>query len=187
MVFQEFAILPWRTVEANIGHGLELRGTPKLERARIVRQFVEMMNLKGFEKKFPHELSGGMKQRVAVARTLAAEPEVMLMDEPFAALDAQTRITLEEETVRIGMITKKTIVFVTHSVEEAVFLGDRVVVFSRRPGRVKEILTVPLRREERIWNEVGSDSRFITARDHIMRSVREEVSAGGRNDDGPHH
>ena len=188
MVFQEFAILPWRTVEANIGHGLELRGTPKPERAKVVSRFIDMMNLRGFEKKYPHELSGGMKQRVAVARTLAADPEVMLMDEPFASLDAQTRITLEEETVKIGLITRKTIVFVTHSVEEAVFLGDRVAIFSRRPGRVKECVQVPIPREQRVWNDLVSDPRFIEARDRVTRSVREEVLAGGRDLDGarPH-
>lgn len=175
MVFQEFAILPWRTVAANIGHGLELRNVSKAERARVVAHFVEMMNLRGFENRYPHELSGGMKQRVAVARTLAANPEVMLMDEPFAALDAQTRITLEEETVQIAMITSKTVIFVTHSVEEAVFLGDRVVIFTRRPGTVKETVEVSIPREERVWSEVASDARFVEARDYVMRSVREEV------------
>ncbi|MDE3100710.1 MAG: ABC transporter ATP-binding protein [Chloroflexota bacterium] len=177
MVFQEFAILPWRTVDANIGHGLELQGVKKEQRVETVRKFVELIGLQGFERKYPHELSGGMKQRVAVARTLAADPEVMLMDEPFASLDAQTRITLEEETVRIGVVTKKTIIFVTHSVEEAVFLGDRVLVFSRRPGRVKESIPVPISRRERVWNEVVSDQRFIDARDQTLRSVREEVVA----------
>lgn len=176
MVFQEFAILPWRTVDANIGHGLELRGVPKAQRAKTVAQLVEMMNLKGFESRYPHELSGGMKQRVAVARTLAADPAVMLMDEPFASLDAQTRITLEEETNRIALLTKKTIIFVTHSVEEAIFLGDRVVILTRRPGRVKEAVTVTIPRAERSWNELTSDARFLEARDYVMRSVREEVS-----------
>lgn len=179
MVFQEFAILPWRTVNANIAHGLELQGVRRSERERIVRRYVEMVGLQGFERKYPHELSGGMKQRVAVARTLAQDPEVMLMDEPFASLDAQTRITLEEETVRIGVMTSKTIIFVTHSVEEAVFLGDRVVVFSRRPGRVKESVEVPIARRERVWNNIVSDARFVEARDQILRSVREEVVAAG--------
>jgi NitT/TauT family transport system ATP-binding protein len=178
MVFQEFAILPWRTVERNIGHGLELRRVPKEQRTATVKRFIEMMHLTGFEKRYPHELSGGMKQRVAVARTLATDPEVMLMDEPFAALDAQTRITLQEETVKIGLLTGKTVIFVTHSVEEAVFLGDRVAVFSKRPGRVKECVPVPIPRTERVWNDLVSDPRFVAARDHVNRSVREEVSAG---------
>ena len=134
VVFQEFAILPWRTVERNIAHGLEIQGVPKAERAATVRRFVELIGLQGFEKKYPHELSGGMRQRVAVARTLAANPEVMLMDEPFAAVDAQTRITLQEELNAIAQATRKTILFVTHNVEEAVFLGDRCCVALAPPG-----------------------------------------------------
>jgi NitT/TauT family transport system ATP-binding protein len=186
MVFQEFAILPWRTVAANIGHGLELQGVARQEREDVVRRYVDLMNLRGFESKYPHELSGGMKQRVAVARTLAANPEVMLMDEPFASLDAQTRITLEEETVRIGIATRKTIIFVTHSVEEAVFLGDRVIIFSRGPSHVKESVPISIPREERVWNTIISDPRFIEPRDHVMRSVREEVlvAIGDRHDSG---
>jgi NitT/TauT family transport system ATP-binding protein len=180
MVFQEFAILPWRTVERNIGHGLELRGVRKADRAPKVRELVELIGLQGFERKYPHELSGGMKQRVAVARTLAADPAVMLMDEPFAALDAQTRITLEEETIRVADITKKTVLFVTHNVEEAVFLGDRVLVFSRRPGRIKETVTVSIPRAERVWLNMSADPRFVAAHDHVMRSVREEVGDEAR-------
>jgi NitT/TauT family transport system ATP-binding protein len=176
MVFQEFAILPWRTVERNIGHGLELQGVRKAQRAPKVRELVELIGLQGFERKYPHELSGGMKQRVAVARTLAADPAVMLMDEPFAALDAQTRITLEEETIRVANITRKTVLFVTHNVEEAVFLGDRVLIFSRRPGRIKDVVNVPIPREERIWLNMSLDARFAEAHDRVMRSVREEVS-----------
>ncbi|HSV83622.1 MAG TPA: ABC transporter ATP-binding protein [Ramlibacter sp.] len=175
MVFQEFAILPWRTVERNIGHGLEIQGRPKAEREATVAKFVELVNLKGFEKKYPHELSGGMKQRVAVARTLAANPKVILMDEPFAALDAQTRITLQEEIIRIGLATGTTVIFVTHSVDEAVFLGDRVVVLSRRPGKVKEIIAVEGDRHTRQWSHVSSDPVYAAKREHVLRSVREEV------------
>ncbi len=182
MVFQEFAILPWRNVARNIGHGLEVKKLPKAERAKVVRRYIEMTGLEGFESKFPHELSGGMKQRVAVARTLAADPEVMLMDESFAALDAQTRITLQEELVRIAIITQKTVIFVTHNVDEAVFLGDRVLVFSRRPGSVKESVTVPIPRAERTWTTIGSNPAFVRARDAVMASVREEVRTAGRND-----
>ena len=178
MVFQEFAILPWRTVERNIGHGLELQGVRKAQRAPKIRELVELIGLQGFERKYPHELSGGMKQRVAVARTLAANPAVMLMDEPFAALDAQTRITLEEETIRVANITQKTVLFVTHNVEEAVFLGDRVLIFSRRPGHIKETVSVPIPRTERIWVNMATDSRFTEAQDRVMRSVREEVTEG---------
>jgi NitT/TauT family transport system ATP-binding protein len=151
VVFQEFAILPWRTVERNIAHGLEIQGVPKAERAAVVRRFVELVGLTGFERKYPHELSGGMKQRVAVARTLAANPQVILMDERFAAVDAQTRLTLQEELNAIARATRKTILFVTHNVEEAVFLGDRCCVLSRRPGRVKALVPVPIPRAERSW------------------------------------
>jgi NitT/TauT family transport system ATP-binding protein len=175
MVFQEFAILPWRTVESNIGHGLEIRGVPKEERKAIVARFVDLVNLAGFERKYPHELSGGMKQRVAVARTLAADPEVMLMDEPFAAVDAQTRISLQEELINVGLATRKTIIFVTHSVEEAVFLGDRVVILSRRPGRVKEIVQVDIERRARNWAGMSGNAEYEAKRDRVLALVREEV------------
>ena len=115
--------------------GLELMKVPRPERERKVREFIDLVGLNGFEDRYPHELSGGMKQRCAVARTLCADPVIMLMDEPFAAVDAQTRITLQEELNRIAIATKKTILFITHSVDEAAFLGDRCIVFSRRPGR----------------------------------------------------
>jgi NitT/TauT family transport system ATP-binding protein len=175
VVFQEFAILPWRTVERNIAHGLEIRRVPRAERAATVRRFVEMVGLTGFERKYPHELSGGMKQRVAVARTLAANPEVMLMDEPFAAVDAQTRITLQEELNAIAQATKKTILFVTHNVEEAVFLGDRCCVLSRHPGRVKALVPVPIPRAQRTWTLFTSDPAFDATKERVLRLVREEV------------
>ena len=175
MVFQEFAILPWRTVESNIGHGLEIRGVPKAQRLATVAKFIDLVNLSGFERKYPHELSGGMKQRVAVARTLAANPEVMLMDEPFAAVDAQTRISLQEELISIGLATRKTIIFVTHSVEEAVFLGDRVVILSRRPGKVKEIVPVNVDRPGRNWAGMSKNPEYEAKRGHVLNSVREEV------------
>jgi NitT/TauT family transport system ATP-binding protein len=175
VVFQELAILPWRTVRRNIGHGLEIARMPRAERDRIVDRYIDFVGLRGFEDRYPHELSGGMKQRVAVARTLAADPKVILMDEPFAAVDAQTRITLQEELLRISVVMKKTILFVTHSVDEAVFLGDRVMIFTRRPGRVKETVTVPLPREGRSWDAVNRDRRFLDVRDHVLQSVRAEV------------
>ncbi len=175
VVFQEFAILPWRTVERNIAHGLEIQGVPRPERAATVRRFVEMVGLSGFERKYPHELSGGMKQRVAVARTLAANPQVMLMDEPFAAVDAQTRITLQEELNTIALATRKTILFVTHNVDEAVFLGDRCCVLSHRPGRVKASVPVGIPRERRSWRLFASDRAFTEPKDLVMRLVREEV------------
>jgi len=179
VVFQEFAILPWRTVERNIAHGLEIQGVPRAERAATVRRFVTLIGLAGFEQKYPHELSGGMKQRVAVARTLAANPEVMLMDEPFAAVDAQTRITLQEELNAIALATRKTILFVTHNVEEAVFLGDRCCVLSRRPGRVKALVPVKIPRESRTWKMFTSDPGFAATKEHVLRLVREEVGGEG--------
>jgi NitT/TauT family transport system ATP-binding protein len=177
VVFQEFAILPWRTVERNIAHGLEIQGVPGDERAATVRRFVDLVGLKGFEGKYPHELSGGMKQRVAVARTLAANPEVMLMDEPFASVDAQTRITLQEELNGIAQATGKTIVFVTHNVEEAVFLGDRCCVLSARPGRLKTLVPVKIPRPVRTWEMFTSDPNFSAIKDDVLRLVREEVGA----------
>jgi ABC-type nitrate/sulfonate/bicarbonate transport system ATPase subunit len=178
VVFQELAILPWRTVERNIAHGPEIRGASKAERAAIVRRFVDLVGLAGFERKYPHELSGGMKQRVAVARTLAADPQVMLMDEPFAAVDAQTRMTLQEELNTIARATGKTILFVTHNVEEAVFLGDRCCVLSRRPGRVKALVPVPVPRAERTWKRVAAEPSFETTRERVLALVRAEVAGG---------
>ncbi len=176
VVFQEHAILPWRTVSRNIGHGLELRKVPREQRERTVKEFVDLVGLTGFEDRYPHELSGGMKQRCAVARTLCADPVIMLMDEPFAAVDAQTRITLQEELNRIAIATKKTILFITHSVDEAAFLADRCIVFSRRPGRIKTIVEIDIPRPRRIWKDMVADSTFTDARDEILKLVREEVS-----------
>ncbi len=176
VVFQEHAILPWRTVARNIGHGLEIRGMAKAERVKRVAEFIQLVGLTGFEDKYPHELSGGMKQRCAVARTLCADPVIMLMDEPFAAVDAQTRITLQEELIRISLATKKTILFITHSVDEAAFLADRCFVFSARPGRLKQIVDIDVPRAERTWNAMNAHEDYIAARDEILRLVREEVS-----------
>ena len=175
VVFQEHAILPWRTVAKNIGHGLEIKKIPEVERIQRVQEFIDLVGLSGFEDKYPHELSGGMKQRCQVARTLCADPVVMLMDEPFAAVDAQTRITLQEELNRIAMATKKTILFITHAVDEAAFLGDKCLVFSARPGQLKEIVTIDIPREKRIWADMNNNDVFKTARDRILKSVREEV------------
>ena len=179
VVFQELAVLPWRTVRGNIGHGLEIAHVPRKERGAIIDRYVAMVGLEGFEDRFPHELSGGMKQRVAVARTLAADPKVVLMDEPFAAVDAQTRITLQEELLRISIQTSKSILFVTHSVDEAVFLGDRVLVFTRRPGQVKEIVEVPMPRSERTFDGLSGDRRFLDIRERVTHLVRAEMQTGG--------
>ena len=177
MVFQEFAILPWRTVWQNIGHGLEIQKVPPEKRDEIIARYVKLIGLEGFEKKYPHELSGGMKQRVAVARTLAVNPKVVLMDEPFAALDAQTRVTLREEVLRVSLETACTVLFVTHSVDEAVFLGDRVIVLTKRPGQIKEIVTIPTTREQRHYPSIHTDSQFEDIKHQIFQSIRQEVSA----------
>ena len=174
MVFQDFAILPWRTVERNIGHGLEIAGVARKTRDEIVARYIELIGLRGFETKYPHELSGGMRQRVAVARTLAADPEVVLMDEPFAALDAQTRNVMQEELVRIALHEGKTILFVTHSVDEAVMLGDRVVVLTHRPGKVKASVPIAIPREQRRWDVLGQEQHYLQYRQEILRLIREE-------------
>ena len=134
MVFQEYSLFPWRTVLKNVTFGLEIQGIDKQEQYKIAEEYIELVGLKGFEKRYPYELSGGMKQRVAIARALATEPAILLMDEPFGSVDAQTRNILQEELLEIWKRTKKTILFVTHSVDEAVYLADRVAVVSSRPG-----------------------------------------------------
>ena len=154
---------------------MEIKKISQSEIDQRVQEFIDLVGLTGFEDKYPHELSVGMKQRCLVARTLCADPVVMLMDEPFAAVDAQTRITLQEELNRIAMATKKTILFITHAVDEAAFLGDRCLVFSARPGRLKEIVEIKIPREKRIWSDMNQDKEFISARDRILQAVREEV------------
>jgi NitT/TauT family transport system ATP-binding protein len=140
MVFQEYSLLPWRNVLDNVGLGMEFAGAPGSERLRVSRSFLKLVGMERFERAFPHELSGGMQQRVAIARSLANNPDVLLMDEPFGALDAHTRILLQKELLRIWEKNRKTILFVTHSVDEAIYLADRIVVMSGRPGRILEIM-----------------------------------------------
>ena len=146
IVLQGYALFPWRSVRKNVEFGLEIKKIPAKERPEISQKFIDLVGLTGFEDRYPHELSGGMKQRVAIARALAYDPEVLLMDEPFAAVDAQTREVLQEELLRIWGKTQKTIVFVTHSIDEAVFLGDRVAVMATNPGTIKEIVDINLQR-----------------------------------------
>jgi NitT/TauT family transport system ATP-binding protein len=173
VVFQEYALLPWLNVIDNVAFGLKMRGMPRAERHDVARRFLGVVGLSEVAEKFPHELSGGMKQRVAVVRTLANTPEVMLMDEPFAAVDAQSRMILQEELLRIWTSKKLTVLFVTHAVDEAVFLGDRVVVLTPGPGRVREIVSVPISRARRQWSLLNSDPEFNHLKDHVMRLVRE--------------
>jgi NitT/TauT family transport system ATP-binding protein len=144
VVFQQYALFPWRTASANVSIGLENTGPSRKERAAKASAFLDLVGLAGFEDRYPHELSGGMKQRVAIARSLAYEPDILLMDEPFAALDAQTREQLQDELLRIWKATGKTIVFITHGIDEAVYLGQRVAVLSARPGRLKEIVDIKI-------------------------------------------
>jgi NitT/TauT family transport system ATP-binding protein len=145
-IMQGYALFPWRTVWHNIEYGLEVKRVPKKERKAIIERFIDLVDLNGFEQRYPGELSGGMRQRVAIARSLAYDPAVLLMDEPFAAVDAQTREALQDELMRIWEKTKKTVLFITHSIEEAVLLGDRVVVMTPHPGRIKEIVKIDLPR-----------------------------------------
>ncbi|HVP96698.1 ABC transporter ATP-binding protein [Methanoregula sp.] len=169
MIFQEYSLYPWRTVEENVTLGMELRGIKKTERIAAAEKYLDLVGLEGFEKRHPHELSGGMRQRVAVARALAIEPSILLMDEPFGALDAQTRNRMQHELLRIWEKTKKTILFVTHSVDEAVFLADRIVVLTHRPGRIKEIVTISHARPR---NRTGEE--FGQIRRHLLDMIREE-------------
>jgi NitT/TauT family transport system ATP-binding protein len=148
-VFQEFALFPWKNVLGNVMYGLRQQGVPRAEAEAQSRRLIEMVGLKGFENFYPKELSGGMKQRVAIARTLAYKPAVLLMDEPFGALDAHTRTRLQNDLLNIWERDRKTVLFVTHSVDEAVFLSDKVVVMTRAPGRIKEIVEIELPRPRR--------------------------------------
>ena len=174
MVFQEFALFPWRTVVANVELGLEEAGVPAIERRRTAMRFVELTGLGGFEGKYPHQLSGGMRQRVGIARALAVDPAVLLMDEPFAALDAQTRQLMQEELLAIWERTRKTILYVTHNIHEAVYMADRVVVLSRRPGRVlAEVkIELPRPRHERMIAEPS----FVAAVERIWSLIREQAA-----------
>jgi len=146
MVFQNFALLPWAKVVDNVAFGLELKGMPKRERHQIALQLIEKIGLLGFENALPGQLSGGMQQRVALARSLAVNPNILLMDEPFGSLDAQTRRTLQEDLMRVHLETQKTVVFVTHNMSEAIRVGDRIAILSPRPGRIQELIKVPFAR-----------------------------------------
>jgi NitT/TauT family transport system ATP-binding protein len=144
MVFQHFGLLPWRSVLSNVEFPLEIDGVGEVQRREVARKYIEMVGLSGTEDRFPHELSGGMQQRVGIARALTRQPKLLLMDEPFGALDAQTREQLQEEFKRIWDVTKNTVVFVTHSIDEALVMSNRIVVFTKGPGKIRGILDEPL-------------------------------------------
>ena len=173
MVFQEHALLPWRTVVDNVVFGLENRGVPRGERQARAREMLALVGLTRFARHYPYQLSGGMKQRVGIARALATDPEVLLMDEPLAALDAQTRTIMQEELLRIWTTLGKTVVYVTHSLEEALLLGDRVVLLTARPGRVGQVFTVDLGRPRGL--EVRGSPAYGALLDTIWSELREEV------------
>jgi NitT/TauT family transport system ATP-binding protein len=171
MVFQQFGLLPWRTVLSNVEFGLEIEGVPKDERSAVAGQYLELVGLKGFEHYYPHQISGGMQQRVGIARALSKKPDILLMDEPFGAVDAQTREQLQEELLKIWSRTDTTVVFVTHSIDEALYLSDRVVVMQARPGRIKEEVSVDLPRPR--WEgDVKADPRFAQLRSQLRESLR---------------
>ncbi|MEV4110491.1 ABC transporter ATP-binding protein [Nonomuraea sp. NPDC049695] len=174
IVFQQYALFPWRTAQSNVEFGLEAKGVPKKERVRRAREHLALVGLAGFEERYPHELSGGMRQRVAIARSLAFDPDVLLMDEPFAALDAQTRESLQEELVHVWEQTGKTVVFITHGIDEAVYLGQRVAVMTSRPGRIKEVIDVRFDSRE---GDLRADPAFGEYRHRVWSLLREEVAA----------
>lgn len=174
MVFQEQSVFPWLTVEGNVGYGLRMRRVPRQRRRQIVRSYLAMVGLEGFATAYPHQLSGGMKQRVVVARALANDPEVLLMDEPFVSLDEQTKIVLQGELLRIWERARKTVVFITHSIDEAVLLGDRVVVMTARPGRIKAEVAIPLARPRSVY-ELKSTPEYGELVGQVWSLLRDEV------------
>jgi len=191
-IMQGYALFPWRTVRRNVEYGLEIKRVPRKERHKISQKYIDLVDLQGFENRYPNELSGGMRQRVAIARALAYEPQVLLMDEPFAAVDAQTRETLQDELLKIWGKTGKTVLFVTHSIEEAVLLADKVVVMTPRPGRIKDVINIELPRPRsnaemrasadysvivrRIWELLHDKNRegFIT---YGEKSIADEIAS----------
>ena len=175
MVFQEYALFPWRTVAENVVFGPEVRGIRRADRAAAAQRLIDLVKLRGFENRYPHELSGGMRQRVALARALANDPAVLLFDEPLAALDAQTRRVLQDELARIWAETGKTFIYVTHSLEEAVLLGTRVVLMTARPGRIKQVIDVKLPRPRRLTRP--EEAALLERLDALLRDeVKQAMS-----------
>lgn len=177
MVFQHFGLFPWKTVYDNVAYGLRVHGRPQDEVDAAVPRYIDLIGLRGFERSYPYQLSGGMQQRVGLARALAVDPTVLLMDEPFGSLDAQTRELMQEELLRLWRIQPKTLVFVTHSIDEAIILGDRVALMSSRPGSVKEVIAVEIPRP-RDPEAVRGSSRYHDLRRHLWDRLRTEVTGG---------
>jgi NitT/TauT family transport system ATP-binding protein len=173
MVFQSYTLFPWLTIRQNVEFGPRLRGTPPAERAALARRYLAQVGLAGFEGVYPRELSGGMMQRVAIARALANDPAVLLMDEPFGALDAQTRALMGELLLEVWEKAAKTVLFVTHDIDEALFLGDRVLVMTARPGRIREEIRVPLPRPRHA--DLLTAPEFVALKRRVMDLIREEA------------
>jgi NitT/TauT family transport system ATP-binding protein len=173
-VFQDFALMPWATVLRNVGFGLELRGVAESKRNETARRYIDQVGLGGFEDKYPHELSGGMRQRVGLARALAVDADVLLLDEPFSAVDEQNRRKFQEDLLRLREIERKTFIFVTHSIEEAVYLSDRIVLLSRRPGRVSQIIAPQIDRSG-TSDEIRRDRAYLDTVEEIWQSLRQFV------------
>jgi NitT/TauT family transport system ATP-binding protein len=173
MVFQSYTLFPWLTVQDNVEFGLKLGGMALAERKRIAKRYIEQVGLNGFEKSYPKQLSGGMMQRVALARALANDPEILLMDEPFGALDSQTRSLMQELLLNIWEQSHKTVLFITHDIDEAILLGDRVHVMTARPGRIKEMVEIDIPRPRNV--DVLTSIEFITIKRRIMALIHDEA------------
>ena len=184
MIFQQYALFPWKTVSGNVEFGLKMKKMPKRERQQIAGEYIELVGLKGFEQSYPNALSGGMKQRVSIARALANDPEVMLFDEPFAALDAMTRQVLQEQMIRIYEKQKKTIIFITHSIDEALLLSSRIVIMTARPGRIAQDIVndLPYPRDA----SVQLSSRYLELKRTIWDTVQAEVLLSMENQSVDH-
>lgn len=173
VIFQEYGLYPWMTVNENIEFGLEAKGIDKKTRREIVAEYVSLIHLSGFEHRYPKHISGGMKQRVGIARALAADPQVVLMDEPFGALDSLTRDMMQEEVLRIWENRRKTVLLITHNIEEAIFLSDRIFVMTARPGRIKEVVKIDLPRP-RDPSMRASNKKFLTFKEQLSHLLRKE-------------
>jgi NitT/TauT family transport system ATP-binding protein len=172
IVFQHFALFPWKTVKANVLYGIERQGLPRAEREQRAQDFINLVGLRGFEDSYPSQLSGGMKQRTAIARTLAFDPNILLMDEPFGALDAQTRLLMQTELLKIWQRTPKTVIFITHDVQEAVYLAERVAVMSARPGKIKAIVETKFPNRD---PGLVRTKEFVEKVDELWNLVRDEA------------